>query len=505
MTSFIIVLIVIAVLIAAYSYGLKSYFHESECAREVHTICTDDGWRINLYRYFDPTRHGEPVFLCHGISGNRYNFIYPRGNSLIDHLVQEGYDCWAIDLRGNRSSQPPQGVSRHSCEMDEYLRYDLPAALNHVLDTTQASQLHWVGHSMGGMLLYAYELMHGRELIASGTTLGTPPGFENVRMSHHPFVLMYMNGLPALAEFSLRLVSPFIPVLKLSNSFAPINWKNMSEGIRFYNLMELPPPKCMKQLDEWARTDTWWVDENSIDVLTGLKALETPLFIVGGKLDGIAPPKNLEFFHKWLPTPDKRLLILSRENGAKEDYDHVDLVFSPNGKAELYEPICEWIADHAHRNVHAEHAETQLEALKKSKAAIDTLELAPASVATKSENQKPKEITPAADEQWSKALESAASVLTGFNKGPAKPKRKVKSKQKSVRKQKAAKKKSVKARAKKTKPAPKKKSNPKKKPVIKKKPLKKTKPAAKKPTRKKASPKKKAATKKKTAAKKKRK
>nr|AFB82688.1 lipolytic enzyme [uncultured bacterium] len=500
MTTFLLLLIILCVVLTVYAYGLKSYYRENECSREVHTISTDDGWHISLYRYYDPNRHGEPVLLCHGLSANRFSLLYPRGSSLTDHLVNKGYDCWIVDLRGSRSSQPPQGVSRYSSEFDDYLRYDLPAALNHILDTTQSSQLHWVGHSMGGMLLYAYELMHGREGIASATTIGSPPGFEGVRMRHHPLILNLMLWAPFIAEIGLRMSSPLISSLKLSLSYAPINWKNMPEGIRFYNIMELPPPRVINALNDWSVTDTWWVDENRVDVLTGLKALNTPLFVIGGNLDKVAPPVNMEYFHKWLPTPDKRILILSRENGTKEDYNHVDLIFSPNAGTEVFEPISEWIAEHANRDVLKEPDEVQLEALKMSRVAIETLESTPESAAPVENSLR--SVMPVdesiQDEQWSRALEDAASVLTGLTATKSKANPTVKPKQKSVRKQKSAKKKTVKTAKK-----PPSKAKAKKKASTKKKATSVSKSKVKKPVKKKASPKKKASAKKKSAPKKK--
>ena len=60
-----------------------------------------------------------------------------------------------VELRGVGLSRAPRGV-KQTFGVDYHLRYDLPAAVEYMLKTHSASQLHWVGHSMGAMLGYIY-------------------------------------------------------------------------------------------------------------------------------------------------------------------------------------------------------------------------------------------------------------------------------------------------------------------------------------------------------------
>ena len=322
---------------------------ESSRASEIHTVRTADGWHITLFRYRAATGAGEPVFLCHGVMENQFTFSSPPGHSLIDVLTEKGYDCWHIELRGNRSSLPAIRHRRSEGRFDDYLLYDIPAALKFIREATGIQKVHWIGHSMGGMLLYAYELVHGAREIASATTLGTPPGFEGAPALRPKFLLAALAFSPGLFDIVLRCLAPTFPMFKIPISIAPINWNNVHPDIgpaTFFNLVETPTYDVADKLTRWGVTKTWRVNNTKVDVISGLKTLRVPLFAIFGEVDAFIPVANGRKFFDALPTDDKKLLVLSKKNGHVEDYNHVDLVMARNGREEVYEPIAEWLAAH---------------------------------------------------------------------------------------------------------------------------------------------------------------
>lgn len=339
----------IALLKGLYYLIIYYLFSESPRADEIHTVITDDGWRLRLCRYRPRGGRGEPVLMVHGATGNQWNFALPEGNAPVDVLRERGYDCWLIDLRGDRSSQPPLGQSRFDACFDDYILRDIPAALDLIRNTTGYEKVHWVGHSMGGLIFYAYELVHGRDAIASATTMGTPPGFSNVTVGWIQRLVPIARRAPGLAEIALRGFAPWVPLLKLNGSPPITNWRNVDEHVgaaAFYNLMELLPPRVIEDLLGYIHTDTWMVKGGNIDVLAGLKSLKTPLFVVHGVLDPLCPAENRERFFDNLQSDDKQMLILGREYGHCDDYNHVDMVFARRGREEVYGPIADWLDAH---------------------------------------------------------------------------------------------------------------------------------------------------------------
>lgn len=346
----IIVVILFALSLAAACYWLAvSYALEEDVrADEIHTVTTEDGWRIRLCRYTTHDGGGEPVLLCHGVMANQFNMTLPNGASVTDALMREGYDCWVIDLRGARSSRGPLGISRRTATIDGYILQDLPAAVDYIRECTGKEQVHWVGHSMGGMLLYAFELVHGRDNIASGTTIGSPPGFEGarIRKSH---LLPFVKYVPGICETVLRAMAPISAALKVRTKHVPINWSNMPGpwGARiFFNVGEIAPYAVANSLATAAEQNTWPVNNGEIDVFANFQRLQTPLLAIFGVSDGFIPLTNVQTFFDRLPTRDKKLLILSKANGHGADYDHIDLMFSPHVQADVAAPLVEWMRAH---------------------------------------------------------------------------------------------------------------------------------------------------------------
>lgn len=431
-----IVIAAIAVVKVAYYFGIDYALSEPPRAHEIHTITTDDGWRIKLLRYRAGDDPGEPVFLCHGFSANHLNLTMPAGHALADFLAERDYDCWAIDLRGNRLSEPPAGVSRHKATFDGYVMHDIPAALDFIRYATGYEQVHWVGHSMGGMLLYAYELVHGRDRIASGTTLGAPPGFDPAYMNSHTTILGLINRFPRLAELYERSLMPIVATLRPNLSLFPINWKNVHPGVTvkdFYNIVEMPAGPVAHTLMDCAAHRFWAVNNDTVNVLAGLKTLRTPVLAFAAQRDPMATPALVQTFVESLPTNDKKCVILSKANGCSEDYDHVEMPFSRNGREEVFEPIADWIAAHPakrgqkpapKREPQPEPVPEARQAVVKSPAAASTAvpaaRTAPAPETPQKPAPRPSAPQPASGTTlWGKALEDAASILTGLDDGDA--------------------------------------------------------------------------------------
>lgn len=332
-----------------YTWAIFRFLSRDPRADEIHFVTTGDGWQIRLCRYRSKSNGGEPVLLCHGAFGNQFNVASPDGDALVDVLTERGLDCWAIDFRGTRSSLAPHRMSRVEVKVDDFLLKDIPAAIEYVCDATGHPQVHWAGHSLGGMLMYAYELIHGRDRLASGASMGTPPGFEGVRLSNPAHLVTFVSKFPRFAALWQRAVAPLLPVLRLNLAVSPINWKNMHPKVgpvSFFSMLELLPPRVAEELLLAANANTWLADRGSVEVFEKLPALKVPLMLVYATLDPLAPPASGQTFFDALRTKDKRILVLSKANEHFANYNHIDLLFARFGRREVFEPVAKWFAAH---------------------------------------------------------------------------------------------------------------------------------------------------------------
>jgi pimeloyl-ACP methyl ester carboxylesterase len=334
------------VLVAAYWALLTSMFPETLRTNEVYMITTPDLWKIRLCRYRKGRTEGEPVLFVHGFNANHHNFTCPPDASLVDYLRGKGYDCWAIDLRGCRSSIAP--FERHFSEisMDDFLLKDLPAAIAHIRKSTGYAKVHWIGHSMGGMLLFAYAIEHGVDELGASVTLGAPLAFEGAHGAHVPWIGQFIGRhFPRLSGMIMRGFVPIVRKTGLGGGLFPINLKNLHPGMEaghLYGMLEDPPPRALDELVHFMHAKTFRLKNGELDIMQGLNAVHLPLLMALAPLDPFVSVEAMARYFEALPSRDKKMIVLSKENGCVEDYSHCDLAFSREGAKEVFEPIAKW-------------------------------------------------------------------------------------------------------------------------------------------------------------------
>ena len=172
LTVFFVSLMVVGCLVTS-SYFWEWFYQVPTSQDETAFFTTRDGWRLALHRYRPQGEsEGLPVILCHGLGGNQHSFDLHGAPSLAPYLKSCGRDAWVVELRGSGASDRP-GLCianlPYSWGFDDHLECDIPAAIHYVLERTRASAVHWVGHSMGGMLAEAHIARHNDHRIASVT------------------------------------------------------------------------------------------------------------------------------------------------------------------------------------------------------------------------------------------------------------------------------------------------------------------------------------------------
>lgn len=350
----------------------KRLYRENDSANELHHTRTDDGINLGLWRYRpeDPDAHGEPVLLVHGFSINHRHMCFNRENGVAQYLAEQGYDCWAPDLRGRRSSDVPE----EAWSFDDYVKHDLPAVIDYVLETSEYDQLHWVGHSMGAMLFYALATSEYQEKIASAVTPGSPfHGFQNKdspdpeeggqltwlerigkAFRYMPFVnTLHFLPLPMAA----RWIALFIDAIPDQLSELLLNKRHTSsqrlryaanEGVDYLST------KVLYQFSDWVINNRWTDLEGQRDYRENVRNVRVPTLILAGELDKMSPVHNLRRGYEAIPAEDKDFRIVGEYEDVDKKYGHIDMILGDESREDVFPHIHEWLQEHSIREAQRE-------------------------------------------------------------------------------------------------------------------------------------------------------
>jgi pimeloyl-ACP methyl ester carboxylesterase len=321
---------------------------------------TRDGWRLALYRHEPrPTSHRTPVILCHGMSSNRWDMDGPGRLSLARYLVRRGYDAWVIELRGaGRSTRPSLwNDKRYDWTFEDYVQHDARAALQVVLSETGAPRVHWVGHSMGGMIAYALLMTPVAGKIASAVTLGSPT-MSDVGHPVLDFGLPY-RGLLRYAPRRVplgtlaRLAAPVAPLLSrlLSDNIAELGWHPGNASLALLRTLMLTavddlPSSLLREFARWYDAKAMSDRYAMFDFTEHLERINTPMLIIAGSKDGLTPVRDLERVYRRLASRDKVFRVIGKDTGSAHDYSHADLVLGLHAPDDVYPVVAEWLDAH---------------------------------------------------------------------------------------------------------------------------------------------------------------
>lgn len=348
MTVFAFILICLLAAYLLVCLALYAHYRVPYKGGERLILSLPSGHHCSLYHRPNPKQsHARPVILCHGLGANRYNLDFP-GHSLADHLREAGFDVWVAELRGAGPKPKPRIFGRPDWrfDFDDLVAQDVPALIARVKEETKAPDVLWCGHSMGGMLMYAYLSQGGSGVaaafaIASPAALGALP--DGKRLARLAFRLKALPYLPQPLLVALCLpfgTGRFLPFF-LRSLIMPGTVQALRSRQLMSTLFSPLPLSLVLQFAMWLDTDTFTNRDKSRDYLADLALVRVPFALISGAGDRLAPPASIAEVHRRLGSDDKPYHALSRAN-AHHDYGHGDIVFADSAKEDVFDRVREF-------------------------------------------------------------------------------------------------------------------------------------------------------------------
>lgn len=143
---------------------------------EDHMVTTEDGYILSLKRIphgvskSTKNRTRIPVLLFHGLMVDSVSWVLGTPKQSLGFILADGgFDVWFANTRGTNSSRnhtslTPDDPEYWNWTWDQLAAYDLPAVLQFVYDHTGGQKVHYIGHSLGTLIIIAafseHRLLH---------------------------------------------------------------------------------------------------------------------------------------------------------------------------------------------------------------------------------------------------------------------------------------------------------------------------------------------------------
>ncbi len=327
---------------------------------------TDDGWNLGVRRYRPrtPDPNKRPVILCHGLGLNA-TFWTITDDHLPAQLAEHGYEVFVFDLRGSggsyRDGLPGRvnAILRQSIfpkwqgsdwTVDDVIEHDLPAIISHVCHVTGSDQVEWVGHSLGGMMMFPFlewspEADRVANFVGMGSTAILSYTPDNLRM------LKANRGLRALLMvFSTSRIARPLSLARPPGFSGIDRFYYTAENVdrltidRFYGYtLEDLSRGALRQLDPYLRDGHLFSSDGALSYGEHLDRITSPTLLVAGEGDIMVDVRSQQLTYSRLGSTDKSLIRFGRALGHAHDYGHCDLVWSRYAPREIFPEIIAWL------------------------------------------------------------------------------------------------------------------------------------------------------------------
>lgn len=357
----------------------KAVTNRNTADRETVPVKTPDGWTLVAHHYRPAGGRARtdalPVILCHGLTYSAAFWDLDPSVSFAKYLAEQGFDVWAVDLRGCGMSQKwvfrldstPDvligGALRRATQgqlaptgyttvdpkyanwtLDDHITYDVPTFVRLVQRRTGSAQVAWVGHSMGGIIALGHLARYQNPGIGRLATIGS-----QVTMRDAQLVLPFLNELLRARQVQLTgkpQPEELVEATRTSVANLFFNTSHVSGPIYQSLSMDrtdVPALGLMRQYLVLASEGELQDVKKQFNYAQALGNVQVPTLVTCGALDRFAPPAVQQDVYSRLGTQDKTLLVFGRASGYAADSGHDDALVGLTSRQQVFPTIARWL------------------------------------------------------------------------------------------------------------------------------------------------------------------
>ena len=330
--------------------------------------------KARLYRYggidggATAKRRPVPVLMIYGFVLKPYVLDLVPGNSLVEYLVEKGFDVYLLDFRTS-------GAEDAGLSLEDFVLDYIHGAVQKVLETSGAGKISLFGHSQGGTLCAVYASLFPNGPLKNLVLLSTPTEFAP--RNPGPLGLWTLASRNGGAFFNPAMVPQFMGnlptdlVSRLINSATSLQATAVSMAVRPFGRGLSVYDPALREVQERAERDvsvrSWlavskWVDDAAPfpgeafrrwvgnfyqrDKLVkgkiklrgsrvDLSDIRCAVLNISGKWDYVVPPSQSEATTTLARSSDKEYVSLNT--------GHVGMLVGPGAGGGLRPRVREWL------------------------------------------------------------------------------------------------------------------------------------------------------------------
>lgn len=305
------------------------------------------GWELDVRRFFDPEgvdKARRPVVMVPGYCMNCFILgFHPSGTSMIEYLVDDGFEVWAANLRGQGESTRLRGRRRYG--FADLAGIDLPAVLEFIGHESlcEPDIFDLVGCSLGATTSYVYLANRPQEhrvgaLVAIGGPLRwnrAHPGLVLAAQCPPLYGLVRLRGIRRLARLLIPIVQQFP---KLLSYYMNPEIIDLSAADQLVQTIDDPDPQLNFEIARWIKNRDLVVD--GLNISHSLYSVEVPIQCIIAMQDGIVTPEAALSVLDHIGSHEVDIV----EVGSREvPHAHADLFISHGVDEKVFRPLRGWL------------------------------------------------------------------------------------------------------------------------------------------------------------------
>ena len=359
---------------------------------EEHKIITQDGYILTAWRIpcllnesnLDLYKKRQPVILQHGLIDSSYTWLLlDKNHSLVFLLVDNGFDVWLTNTRGNAVSFEHENPKEFdSSKIDskywnfsfhEMALYDLTSNVNYIKQKTGFEKVDYICHSQGGLIYFIMYTMNQEfiennfsHFISLGTVITTFTSKSHLiklgSYSKLPEIVdtLHINNILCFNKFFYDTINNFCkmfnkPCFNIINFIVSNNFdtKRINMEKLFSEFLYVPAGTSSKNLRHWMQIyntkrlaqydygsgknkEIYGNDTSPEYDLSKFKNYKIKSLLYTSDSDPFSNIEDLNHLTKYL---NQKYVTIKRMN----NYNHMDFLWSDDAKEDIYEPIIKFL------------------------------------------------------------------------------------------------------------------------------------------------------------------